>query len=72
VPVLPYCMYDHVLYLVPAIDSLLCDRSAERVDDIMEKVEDEQDLMNQISEAISRPADDMFDDVSSRDCWPTI
>lgn len=43
---------------------LIMRRSAERVDDIMEKVEDEQDLMNQISEAISRPAEDMFDDVS--------
>ena len=30
----------------------------------MDQVEEEQDLMNQISEAISRPAEDMFDNVS--------
>jgi charged multivesicular body protein 4A/B len=37
-------------------------RSAERVDDIMDEVQEEQELMNQISEAISRPAEDMYDE----------
>ena len=38
------------------------DLSAERVDDIMDEVQEEQELMNQISEAISRPAEDMYDE----------
>jgi hypothetical protein len=32
------------------------------VDDIMDEVQEEQELMNQISEAISRPAEDMYDE----------
>ena len=45
--------------------SLVTRRSAERVDEIMDNVEEERELMDQISEAISRPADDMFDNVSA-------
>ena len=38
-------------------------RSAEKVDDIMDDIAEQNDLQEQISEAIGRPAADMFDDV---------
>eukprot|EP00604_Paraphysomonas_vestita_P001714 CAMPEP_0174817784 /NCGR_PEP_ID=MMETSP1107-20130205/313_1 /TAXON_ID=36770 /ORGANISM="Paraphysomonas vestita, Strain GFlagA" /LENGTH=149 /DNA_ID=CAMNT_0016028801 /DNA_START=287 /DNA_END=739 /DNA_ORIENTATION=- len=45
-----------------AMKQIRGDLSAERVDDIMDEVQEEQELMNQISEAISRPAEDMYDE----------
>jgi hypothetical protein len=33
------------------------------VDEIMADIQEEQDISNAISEAISRPAEEMFDDV---------
>ena len=36
---------------------------AARVDRVMDDIEEEKDLSDQISEAITRPAQDMFNDV---------
>ena len=44
---------------------MLC-RQPEKIDDIMDNMEDQKDLSNQISEALTRNTEDMFDDVS---CW---
>jgi hypothetical protein len=35
------------------------------VDEIMDDLQEEKDVMDQISDAISRPAQDLFDDVST-------
>jgi hypothetical protein len=42
---------------------MLC-RQPEKIDDIMDNMEDQKDLSNQISEALTRNTEDMFDDVS--------
>ena len=39
---------------------------ADRVDDLMDDMAEEKDTADQISNAISRPAQDMFDDVRLR------
>ena len=38
---------------------------AERVDELMDDMAEEKDTADQISDAISRPAQDLFDDVST-------
>jgi hypothetical protein len=38
---------------------------SDKVDDMMDAMQEERDIHDAISEAISRPAQDMFDDVSS-------
>jgi hypothetical protein len=43
----------------------------------MDQIQEEKDISNQISEAISRPAQDMFEDVSSIGallfiCWNNL
>jgi hypothetical protein len=43
----------------------LCSSDAGKVDDIMDEIQEEKDIAQQISEAISRPAEEMFEDVSS-------
>jgi len=35
---------------------------AERVDDIMDNIQEEKDVMDQIGDALTRPAEDLFDD----------
>lgn len=47
-----------------AMKSLRGNIDADRVDQMMDDMEEEKDVADQISEAISRPAQDMFDDVS--------
>ena len=37
---------------------------ADKIDELMDDMEEEKDTADQISEAISRPAQDLFDDVS--------
>jgi len=39
-------------------------RDADKVDDIMEEIEEAKDVQDRITEAITRPAQEIFDDVS--------
>lgn len=39
-------------------------RNPEKVDDIMDRIAEQNDLQDQISDAIARPGAEMFDDVS--------
>lgn len=52
-----------MLYLIIFTASVCSD--AGTVDDIMDDIQEEKDLADQISEAISRPGQDLFEDVSS-------
>jgi charged multivesicular body protein 4 len=47
---------------VHAMKTMRGNLDAARVDKIMDDIEEEKDLADQISEAITRPAQDMFDD----------
>ena len=42
----------------------LLDSDADKVTDIMEEITEQNDIQDQISEAISRPGLEMYDDVS--------
>lgn len=45
------------------VKSMRGNLDANRVDKIMDAIEEERDLADQIAEAITRPGQDMFDDV---------
>ncbi len=38
-------------------------RDVDKVEDLMESIQDQKDLQDAMAEAISRPGQDMFDDV---------
>lgn len=57
-----HLLYAHITDLnAPNIPPIYSD--SDKVDDMMDAMQEERDIHDAISEAISRPAQDMFDDV---------
>ncbi len=47
-----------------AMKDIRGDVDADKIDDLMDAMQEEKDVADQISDAIARPAGDLFDDVS--------
>ena len=57
-----YCE-KYIIYTSFLVKGMRGNLDAARVDRVMDDIEEEKDLSDQISEAITRPAQDMFNDV---------
>lgn len=56
-------VYIYITYMSVLVKGMRGNLDAARVDRVMDDIEEEKDLSDQISEAITRPAQDMFNDV---------